>query len=110
DSVTLDCRFFEFLNGKMAFPGETVTDMLAAIVKSEPDWNALPTDTPASIRRLLRRCLTKDAKQRLRDIGTARIVIEEPLAGAAEPGEVSAARAAAPRRPLVLALAGVAAI
>ena len=104
------CLLYELLTGKMAFPGETVTDMLAAIVKSEPDWGLLPAETPASIHRLLRRCLTKDAKQRLRDIGEARIVIEETLAGAAEPAEVSPARATAPQPALVWALAGIAAI
>jgi len=58
---------FEMLSGKKAFTGETLTDTLAAVVRAEPNWNDLPTNTPPSIRQLLRRCFTKDPKQRLRD-------------------------------------------
>jgi serine/threonine protein kinase len=74
----------ELLTGRCCFPGDTVTDVLAAVVKSEPDWTALPTDTPDSVRQLLRRCLTKDRKQRLRDIGDARIEIGEPTTHSSE--------------------------
>src|SRR5579863_5538138 len=69
---------FEMLTGKQAFTGESVADTLASVLKVEPDWDALPKGTPASIRRLLRRCLTKDRKQRLQAIGEARIVLESP--------------------------------
>jgi serine/threonine protein kinase/Tol biopolymer transport system component len=68
----------EMLTGRPAFTGETVTDILAAVVKSEPDMTALPAETPAAVRTLLRRCLDKDPKRRLRDIGEARIVLEAP--------------------------------
>src|SRR5262249_1371461 len=67
---------FEMLSGKRAFTGETLTDTLAAVVRAEPNWNDLPTNTPPSIRRLLRRCLAKDPKQRLRDIGDAKYDLE----------------------------------
>jgi serine/threonine-protein kinase len=67
---------FEMLSGKKAFTGETLTDTLAAVVRAEPNWNDLPTNTPPSIRQLLRRCLTKDPKQRLRDIGDAKYDLE----------------------------------
>lgn len=50
---------------------------LVAVIMKDPDWNALPVATPASIQRLVRRCLNKDPQQRLRDIGDARIAIEE---------------------------------
>jgi len=63
------CVLFEMLTGKQTFSGETLTDILASVVRAEPDWNVLPASTPDAIRRLLRRCLTKDPKQRLRDIG-----------------------------------------
>jgi len=72
---------FEMLTGQRAFPGETTSDTLAGVLKVEPDWNALPASTPPSIVRLLRRCLTKDRKQRLQAIGEARIAIEEALSG-----------------------------
>ncbi len=83
DIWAFGCVLYEMLTGKMAFSGETVTDTLAAVIKSEPDWSALPKDTPPHVRVLLQRCLQKDAKQRLRDIGDARIAIDEVLSGAA---------------------------
>ncbi len=67
---------FEMLTGKACFAGETVTDVLAAVVKGEAEWAALPAGTPSRVRELLRRCLTKDRKQRLRDIGDARLELE----------------------------------
>jgi Tol biopolymer transport system component len=77
---------FEMLSGRRLFAGETVTDILAAVVREEIDWSALPADTPAHVRRLLRRCLERDPKQRLRDIGEARIA----LGGPAEPEPTTA--------------------
>src|SRR5262249_52374454 len=56
--------------------GETVSDTLAAVLRAEPDWTLLPNETPRAIVKLLKRCLEKDPRQRLRDIGEARIVIE----------------------------------
>src|SRR5438034_1096934 len=80
DIWAFGCVLFEMLTGKQAFSGETLTDTLAAVVRAEPEWDTLPAATPDAIDHLLRRCLTKDAKQRLRDIGEARIEIEECLA------------------------------
>ena len=71
---------YEMLAGRIAFAGETVTDILAAVVTRDPDWTALPAATPASIRRLLARCLEKDPKRRLRDIGDVRFEIDETIA------------------------------
>ncbi len=68
---------YELLSGKQAFHGEDVTDILAAVVRAEPDWNALPAATPQKLRDLLRRCLKKDKTLRLRDAGDARIEILE---------------------------------
>ncbi len=73
---------YEMLSGKRAFAGESVSDTLASVLKTEPDWKALHAETPASIRRLIQRCLTKDRKQRLQAIGEARIVIDQSLSGA----------------------------
>jgi serine/threonine-protein kinase len=75
---------YEMLSGKRAFAGESVSDTLASVLKVDPDWNALPAETPASIRRLIQRCLTKDRKQRLQAIGEARIAIDEALSGASQ--------------------------
>jgi serine/threonine protein kinase len=72
---------YEMLSGKQAFAGESISDTLASVLKVEPDWRALPQDTPASILKLVRRCLTKDRKQRLQAIGEVRICIDEALAG-----------------------------
>ena len=76
---------FEMLTGERAFIGETYTDTLAAVVRAEPNWNDLPSNTPTSIRRLLRRCLTKNPKQRLRDIGDAKYDLES----IADPSELT---------------------
>jgi len=73
---------FEMLTGYRAFEGETTSDVLAAVLKFDPDWSALPASTPPPIVRLLHRCLTKDRKQRLQAIGEARIALEETLSGA----------------------------
>ncbi len=73
---------YEMLAGRACFGGQTVTDVLAAVVRAEPDWSALPAETPWRVRDLLRRCLTKDAKQRLHDIGDARLEIEQATSAA----------------------------
>jgi len=70
---------YELLTGKQAFSGESIAEILAGVLKQEMDWSALPADTPPAIRRLLRRCLEKDAKRRLRDIGDARMDIIDAL-------------------------------
>jgi eukaryotic-like serine/threonine-protein kinase len=82
DIWAFGCVLYEALTGRRAFAGETVTDIITAVVKNEPDWSALPSDTPAHIRALLVRCLQKDPRRRLRDIGDARLEIEEPTAHA----------------------------
>jgi serine/threonine-protein kinase len=83
DIWAFGCVLYEMLTGKTLFRGETVSDTLAAVLKTQPDWDALPSGTPASIRKLLHRCLDKDPRQRLRDIGEARIVIDRVLRGEA---------------------------
>ncbi|TDI28005.1 MAG: serine/threonine protein kinase, partial [Acidobacteria bacterium] len=67
---------FEMLTGKQLFTGETVSDVLAAVLKSEPDWEALPADLPAPVSTLLRWCLAKSPRERLRDIGDARLYLK----------------------------------
>src|SRR5262245_42231556 len=92
DVWAFGCVLYEMLTGKCSFSGHTITDILAAVVKVDPDWSALPEGTPAAIRRLLRRCLQKNRNQRLRDIRDARIEIEEA------PSETESA-VALPHRP-----------
>jgi len=69
---------FEMLTGKAVFGDETVTDTIASVVKQEPDWKALPPDTPAYLRKLLERCLRKDPSRRMQSIGDVRLLLEEP--------------------------------
>jgi eukaryotic-like serine/threonine-protein kinase len=80
DIWAFGCVLYELLTGRQAFQGETTTEILAAVLRGEPNWQALPETTPLSIRALLRRCLQKEMNKRARDAGDARIEIEEGLA------------------------------
>ena len=82
DNWAFGCCLYEALTGKKAFDGDSVTDILAAVVHHSPDWSALPVTTPSRVQELLRRMLERDVKQRLRDIGDGRI---EMNAAVAEP-------------------------
>jgi Tol biopolymer transport system component/predicted Ser/Thr protein kinase len=77
DIWSFGCVLYEMLTGRHLFRGETVSDTLAEVLKTNPDWKALPPETPVSIRRLLRRCLERDRKRRLPDIVDARLEIDE---------------------------------
>ena len=105
---------YDMLTGLQAFSGESISDTLASVLKLDPDWDALPSDTPAPIRKLLRRCLDRDRKRRLQAIGEARIALEEHLADPAGSSVVMAAPALpvqpAWQRALPWALAGVLAL
>ena len=81
DIWAFGCCLYEALTGKKTFAGETVTDTLAAVMRAAPEWTALPTSTPTGIRTLLRRCLEKKLKERLPDIGSARLEIRDALNG-----------------------------
>ena len=74
---------YEMLTGKMLFTGDTITDVIAAVITREPDWSLLPADMPVALQRLLARCLEKDPKRRLRDIGDARVALDEATTPAA---------------------------
>ncbi|MEN3338576.1 MAG: eukaryotic-like serine/threonine-protein kinase [Acidobacteriota bacterium] len=75
---------FEMLSGRRLFTGDTISDTLASVLKTEPDWHLLPSTLDTRLRALLRWCLEKDPKRRLRDIGDARVQIDNLLAGRAD--------------------------
>jgi Tol biopolymer transport system component len=77
DIWAFGCVLFEMLAGRRPFDGDDVTDVLGAVVRLEPEWARLPANTPATIRKLLRRCLEKDRKQRLADASDARLEITD---------------------------------
>jgi Tol biopolymer transport system component len=79
DIWAFGCVLYEMLTGRKAFEGETVSDTLAAILEREPNWKLLPAVTPASVRRLLQRCLEKDVGRRLRDIGDASLELDDAI-------------------------------
>ena len=78
DIWAFGCVLYEMLTGRRPFHGETVTDVLSAIVSREPDWSAIPAGLPGPVAHLLRRCLEKEPRKRLRDIGEARLILESP--------------------------------
>ena len=88
DLWSFGCVLFEMLTGTRPFDGDDVSDTLAAVLRAEPDWSALPTNTPRTIRTLLRRCLEKDRKRRLADAADARLELEDALTE--QPAPVSA--------------------
>jgi serine/threonine-protein kinase len=97
DIWAFGCVVFEMLTGRRAFDAEDVSLTLAEVMKSEPDWSALPASVSPALRTFLRRCLVKDPRQRLRDIGDVRLALDGAFDTAAEP---AAAPAAAVRRAL----------
>jgi serine/threonine-protein kinase len=110
DVWSFGCLVYECLAGATAFRGETVADLLSAILQAEPDWSALPERTPPRVRDLLERCLAKSPRNRLRDLGDARIELDRALAGREWAGGAPrAAEAPAPRRSPWRAVALVAA-
>jgi hypothetical protein len=78
DIWAFGCVLYEMLTGAPAFAGETTTDVLGAVVRADPDWSVLPSGIPSNVTGTIRRCLIKDAKQRLRDIGDVRQELERP--------------------------------
>jgi hypothetical protein len=97
---------YEMLAGRKAFEGETVSDTLAAVLRADIDWAALPRETPPSVRRVLRRCLDRDPKTRIHDVADARLELDEaPDTGAVASPAVSASGR---RAPFLLALVALA--
>jgi len=101
DIWAFGCVVFEMLSGRAAFDGDTASDTVVATLDREPDWSALPESTPEPLRDLLRRCLQKERKQRLRDIGDASIALDGAARGAHD--SVRSATSRPPLRPWALA-------
>jgi Tol biopolymer transport system component len=101
DVWSFGCVIYEMVTGRRAFNGATSADVIAAVIDGDPDWHAIPSDTPPAIVRLLRRCLRRDVSQRLRDMGDARLELEEM--GTAGDGQVETSR----RRMLIAAIAAL---
>ena len=93
DVWAFGCVLYEMLTGRRPFEGDTVNDILASVLRTEPDWQRLPAATPEGIRRLLRRSLQKDQKLRVRDIRDARLEIEDLPGSASEHDHVTGVRA-----------------
>ena len=85
DIWAFGCVSYEMLAGCAAFGRDTLSDTIAAVLEREPDWDALPADTPPPVQRILQRSLAKDRRQRLRDIGDVRLELEELLVGRVPP-------------------------
>ena len=94
DIFAFGAVLYEMLTGQRAFQGDAAGDIVAAVIRAQPDWTRLPADTPTGIRRLLRRCLQKDRHRRLQTAGDARIEIDEALSepDGAQPVLVPASR------------------
>jgi serine/threonine-protein kinase len=108
DIWSFGCVLFEALTGRRAFQGETITETLAAVLEREPDWAALPNTTPRALQTLVKRCLRKDPSSRLRDVGDARIELEDLLSAPAAQ-EPAHQKSTMTRRTALSALLGAAA-
>jgi len=107
DVWAFGCVLYECLTGRRAFGGETLTDVLAAVLERDPDLARLPAATPPRVRELIERCLDKDPRTRLRDIGEARVVLQR---GGAGPGNGAGAGPRTVTAAVALAVAGIAAL
>ena len=109
DIWAFGCVLYEMLSGQRTFAGETTSDSLAAIIRADPDWNALPANVPRRVRLLLQRCLEKDPNRRLQAMGDARIELEDARSGKDsvinEP--ISPGHPSGSRRPVLWGTAGV---
>jgi eukaryotic-like serine/threonine-protein kinase len=104
DIWSFGCVLYEMLTGRRIFDGEDVTEVIAAVVRDQPDWTLLPPGVPDQVRLLLKKCLEKDRRARVSDIAVARFVLAEPTPSISAP-----ARSVPPRR-RSLAIAATAAV
>jgi serine/threonine-protein kinase len=107
DIWAFGCVLYEMLTGRRPFDANTTTETLAAVLRGEPDWSALPASLPAAVRTILERCLDKDRSQRLPDISIARFVLAEGASLSGSTAALAASRAGRPRRAAWIALAAL---
>ncbi len=98
---------YEMLTGRRAFDGEDVSTTLAAVLMKDPEWGSLPPDTPPALRTLIRRCLERDPRVRLRDIGEARVLLSQTDAWRTQPAATAPVVSASRRRVLWTAIAAI---
>jgi serine/threonine-protein kinase len=113
DLWAFGCVLFEMLSGRRAFDGPSSPEVLARVIEREPDWTALPADTPGSIHTLLRRCLAKDPRRRLDSAAAVRLEVEDAIAAPRSPqppGQSIGGRRAAMTLAVVAALAAAAGV
>src|SRR5688500_4812299 len=108
DVWSFGCVVFEMLSGQRAFTGATLSDTLASVLTSEPRWDALPASLSTTVVRLLRRCLEKDLRRRLRDLGDARLEIDDARQSPQAAETAVAIPARVTRRTAIGAVAGAA--
>jgi serine/threonine protein kinase len=107
DIFSFGALLFEMLTAKRAFGGASANEILASVVKDDPDWSRLPTGTPHEVANLIHRCLAKDRKQRLQAIGEARITLSNPWESPVEQNQRPSARAWIAAALMVIALPAV---
>ena len=110
DIWAFGCVLFEMLTRTRAFDGEEITDVMMAVMRDEPNWSLLPVNTPAAIRRLLRRSLAKDRKRRLSDMTDVRLELDEGATEGSGDGQVAATPVRARRRERVWAIVAIASL
>jgi len=104
DIWSFGCVLYECLTGQRAFVGETVSDLIAKILQGEVEWSRLPKSTPLRLRELMKRCLEKDPRKRLRDMGDARLALEEVREGIGTGESAPAPRLLSPRAAAITVL------
>jgi Tol biopolymer transport system component len=105
DVWAFGCVLYEMLSGRRAFDGEDATEIISAVVKSEPEWSALPENVPAHLRSIVTRCLVKDRKARIPDLSVVRFMLDGSLTAPSAPAAAPAEKTPAWRRALPWSLA-----
>src|SRR6185436_18825895 len=98
DVWAFGCVFYEMLTGRRAFAGDGLSDTLAAVLRGDPDWSALPNEVPSGVRTLIQRCLARDSKARVPEIAAARFLLDDAVAPVGAASGASPTTGGAPTR------------